>query len=46
MIIMIRGRNYFNQHVAQMGDRRDAYWDLERRPDGRDHLQDLDIEGT
>jgi len=46
MIIMIRGRNYFNKHVTQMGDRRDAYWGLVRRPDERDHLQDLDVEGA
>jgi len=42
----ISGRNYFNDHVAQMEDRRDAFWDLVRRPDEKDHLQDLVIEGT
>jgi hypothetical protein len=46
MIIIIRGKNYFNEHVAQMGDRSDAYSDVVRRPDERDHLQDLDIEGA
>jgi len=46
MIILIRGGDYFNGHVAQMADRRDAYSDLVRRPDERDHLQDLDIEGA
>jgi len=35
MIIIFRGRNYFNKHVAQMGDRRDAHWNLVRRPDGK-----------
>jgi hypothetical protein len=35
LIVIIRDRNYFNEHVAQTGDRRDEYWDLVRRPDGR-----------
>jgi hypothetical protein len=35
MTVIFRSRNYFNKHVAQMGNRRNACWDLVRRPDGK-----------
>jgi hypothetical protein len=35
MIIIVRGRNYFKEHVAHIGDKRESYWVLVRRPDGK-----------
>jgi hypothetical protein len=35
MIIINRGRKYFKEHVAHIGDRRESYWVLVRRPDGK-----------
>ena len=32
-------------HVARMGDRRSAYRVLVGEPEGRDHLEDLDLNG-
>ena len=31
-------------HVARIGDKRSAYRVLVRRPEGRDHLEDLDVD--
>jgi hypothetical protein len=33
------------EHVARMGDRRDAYNVLMGKPRGQDHLEDLGIDG-
>ena len=32
-------------HVARMGNKRGAYWVLMVRPEQRDYLEDLDIDG-
>jgi hypothetical protein len=33
------------RHIACMGEMRNAYKILVRRPEGRDHLEDLGIDG-
>lgn len=38
MVIIIRSRYYINERVAHMGDRRESYWVLVRRPDGKGPL--------
>ena len=46
-IVRVRklGRMRWAGHLARMGDGRDAYWGLVGRPQGKDHLEDLGVNG-
>jgi hypothetical protein len=47
IIRMIKSRRMrWTWHVARMGERRDAYRFLVGKPEGSNHLEDLDVDGN